>query len=151
VDGPDDYKALDCQTWLSMAFADAGRMDLAIPTLQYAENYLNTQYLPDTGGTASGYTAYIYPDGSKSDGIWVEGTYGAVLAKVATGSRADAISMFEAMKPLKDPEGFPTNSVIDPVAEQQLWTALGGTGWAILAAKPRGFWGVSENITPPGV
>jgi hypothetical protein len=117
-----------------------------VPALTYADHFGNTQYIPDTGGTASGYTAYIYPDGSKSEGIWVEGTYGVVMAKVACGSRTDAISMFEAMKPLKGVEGFPTKTVIDPDADQKLWTALGGTTWGLLCSKPQGFWGVNENI-----
>jgi hypothetical protein len=146
TDGPDDSKSLDCHSWLSLAFANAGRLDLAVPALTYADHFGNTQYIPDTGGTASGYTAYIYPDGSKSEGIWVEGTYGVVMAKVACGSRTDAISMFEAMKPLKGVEGFPTKTVIDPDADQKLWTALGGTTWGLLCSKPQGFWGVNENI-----
>ena len=150
ADGPDDYLALDCHTWLAMAFADAGRLDLAVPALMYADRFLNTEYVVDTGGTASGYTAYIYPDQSKSEGIWVEGTYGAVLAMVACGSRARAIQMFEAMKPLKESEGFPTKTRVDHVADQQLWTALGGTGWGVLAAKSDGFWGVAGSIVQPG-
>jgi len=135
----DSAHALDVGSWLSFVFRSLG--DSA---KQQACVDITAQYAVSASGV-TGYTAYLpeygYP--SASDSLWIEGTFGVVLAKYSSGAVAQAITEYNQLQPLLTGSGFSYVTLNDPANELRDWTSVASTAWGIIAARPGGFWEVT--------
>ena len=132
--------ALDLNSWGAIFLVAFGRKDLALLTMQYLE------YFHAESGAANGYTPYVAADFTSDlyqgavPGVWSEGTFGVVLARRCVGDELGAMVDYANMYPGLTPEGYLYTTSPDNIFELQDWPNVAGTGWAILAANPQGFW-----------
>jgi hypothetical protein len=121
------------------------RRDLAVLTMRYCENFRVEEngakgYKPyASGGPFS--NAYA----GSEEGVWSEGTFGVVLAKRSIGDLAGAIADYANMAPAQEYDGYRYTTSPDETFQLQNWHNVAGTGWAVMAADPQGFW---ENTFP---
>jgi hypothetical protein len=160
---PDTAHALDVASWYCTVQHDSGTIPITTvlgivpeyrtnavfasgtftgsfaPIGEFSGTYVGTQ-----SGACTGYTPYSpdygYP--SARGGLWIEGTAGVIHAFVGAGMRDQAVALHNQLEPLLGPNGFPYTLFDDPSYDLRDWTSVAATGWMVIAARPRGWWGI---------